>query len=84
MELSLSPIPEKKIPYHFLNVWSGHAWYTIAVAVIVFGVGYLFSVFLYWLNLRLSWSFWYANLIGPGRKHKNDRFLSQRRTGKVK
>ena len=38
----LRVIPEEKIPYRFLNVWSGQAWYTIAVALIVFSGGYLF------------------------------------------
>ena len=66
----LRVIPERKIPYKFLNFRTSQAWYTIGVAVIVFVVGYLFSVFLYWLNLKLSWPFWYKNLNGSGRKQK--------------
>ena len=63
-------IPEEKIPYAFLNIRSGRAWYTIAVALTVLSAGYLFSLLFYRLNLRLSWSVWYRNLNRRSKKRK--------------
>ena len=75
----LRVIPEEKIPYQFLNFWSGQAWYTIAVTLIVFVVGYLFSAVLYQLNLRLSWPVWYMNLNGAGNKIKQKQKETRKR-----
>ena len=54
-------IPEKKIPYSFLDVRNQPLWYPVLAFVSIYGNGYLLSWVFYKLNLKLSWQ-WYHDV----------------------
>ncbi len=54
-------VPENKIPYSFMNIYSSPIWYIIFAAVFVFTLGYLISWALSELNRKASW-LWFKNI----------------------
>lgn len=54
-------IPQSKIPYSFMNIYTSPIWYVLFAASFVFLVGYLISWMLSELNRKASW-LWYRNV----------------------
>ena len=54
-------IPEKQIPYSFLNVRHQPFWYIALAVIVIYGSGYLLSWLFSYLNFKLSW-LWYRHI----------------------